>query len=253
MKGVSKFLVAVLLVLTVFMTASCDNEEHTHTLTKVEAKAATCETAGNSEYYTCDCGKYFSNADGTTEITKDSWVISATGHSYSNEWTYNETHHWKVAICEHTTEKSEYAEHTLTNNECTCGYAVSPSIELEGKTFNFVSIDTQIPGITFNSGSLVFKADNVIELFFNFTVPMSDSTATIESSAVGTYELNEEGFLYTLTGVYDDGIYSAYPEEIAPEYANLQGIVNGNTIVISSWYSTPTQTGIAYMTFVLAE
>ena len=53
-----------------------------HSLTKTEAKAPTCTEAGNSEYWTCSvCGKLFSDENGTTEIEKDSWVISATGHS----------------------------------------------------------------------------------------------------------------------------------------------------------------------------
>ena len=52
-----------------------------HKLTKTEAKAATCTEAGNSEYYTCSgCGKYFSDAKGENEITKDSWIIEAIGH-----------------------------------------------------------------------------------------------------------------------------------------------------------------------------
>lgn len=34
---------------------------------------------GNSEYYTCDCGKYFSDSEGKNEIRKDSWVIAAVG------------------------------------------------------------------------------------------------------------------------------------------------------------------------------
>ena len=52
-----------------------------HSLTKTDAKAATCTEAGNSEYYTCStCGKYFSDAAGTTEIAANSWVISALGH-----------------------------------------------------------------------------------------------------------------------------------------------------------------------------
>lgn len=49
-----------------------------HTLTKIEAKAATCTEDGNSAYWTCDlCAKYFSDAAGTSEIEKDSWVIQA--------------------------------------------------------------------------------------------------------------------------------------------------------------------------------
>lgn len=52
-----------------------------HSLIKTSAVAATCTAAGNSEYYTCSgCGKYYSDAAGTTEITANSWVISALGH-----------------------------------------------------------------------------------------------------------------------------------------------------------------------------
>ena len=55
------------------------------TLTKTEAKAATCTEAGNNAYWTCSgCGKYFSDEDGTTEIAKDSWVLKALGHDWSN-------------------------------------------------------------------------------------------------------------------------------------------------------------------------
>ena len=47
------------------------------------AVAATCTTAGNSAYWTCSaCGKYFSDANGENEIVADSWVITATGHSW---------------------------------------------------------------------------------------------------------------------------------------------------------------------------
>ena len=53
-----------------------------HNMTKTEATAATCITSGNSEYWHCDrCGKYFSDAAGTTEIAENSWVINAKGHT----------------------------------------------------------------------------------------------------------------------------------------------------------------------------
>ncbi|MGN1206389.1 MAG: Ig-like domain-containing protein [Eubacterium sp.] len=48
----------------------------THNLDKVAAIAATEEAEGNKEYYKCnDCGKYFEDALGTKEITKESVVI----------------------------------------------------------------------------------------------------------------------------------------------------------------------------------
>ncbi len=47
-----------------------------HTLTKVEAKAATPTEAGNNEYYTCSvCGKVFKDAEGTIETTVEAEKI----------------------------------------------------------------------------------------------------------------------------------------------------------------------------------
>ncbi|MBQ9014834.1 MAG: leucine-rich repeat protein [Firmicutes bacterium] len=47
-----------------------------HTLVATPAKAATYDAAGNSAYWTCsECGKFFSDAEGTKEIAKDSWII----------------------------------------------------------------------------------------------------------------------------------------------------------------------------------
>ena len=56
---------------------------HTHDMTPTAAVAATCTEAGNSAYWYCaGCGKYFSDAEGTTEIAENSWVIDALGHDY---------------------------------------------------------------------------------------------------------------------------------------------------------------------------
>lgn len=55
--------------------------EKPHTLTKTEAKEASCTEAGNSEYWSCsECGKFFSDEAGDTEIEENSWVIAAKGH-----------------------------------------------------------------------------------------------------------------------------------------------------------------------------
>ena len=69
---------------------------HTHNLTLVAAKAATCTTAGNSAYYTCDgCDKWFADAAGSVEITdKTSVKIPAPGHTAGTEWKADETNHW---------------------------------------------------------------------------------------------------------------------------------------------------------------
>lgn len=54
-----------------------------HTLSKTEPQEATCTEAGNKEYWSCAaCGKYFSAADGKTEISLSDTVVAAKGHSY---------------------------------------------------------------------------------------------------------------------------------------------------------------------------
>lgn len=52
-----------------------------HSMQHISAKAATCTEEGNIEYWYCDeCGKYFSDAEGKTEITAGETVLAKTGH-----------------------------------------------------------------------------------------------------------------------------------------------------------------------------
>lgn len=61
--------------------------QHIHSITKVGAKEATCEEAGNREYYYCDlCGKYFEDTNGEKEVSKDDLIILPKGHDWG-EWT----------------------------------------------------------------------------------------------------------------------------------------------------------------------
>ena len=100
------------------------NEEHTHNLTLVAAKAATCTTAGNSAYYTCDgCDKWFADATGSVEITdKTSVKIPDPGHTAGTEWKSDDTNHWHE--CSRCHDKKDEAAHDYgSDNVCdTCGY-----------------------------------------------------------------------------------------------------------------------------------
>lgn len=52
-----------------------------HKLVKTDAKAATCTTPGNKEYWTCDvCKKVFSDAAGKNKIALADTTIAALGH-----------------------------------------------------------------------------------------------------------------------------------------------------------------------------
>ena len=89
-----------------------------HTLTAVPAKDATCTEDGNTAYWTCSaCEKWFSDENGTTEITdKDSVVKKATGHTPSAAWSYDGDHHWHV--CATCKEKFDEAAHTGGTATC---------------------------------------------------------------------------------------------------------------------------------------
>ena len=105
-----------------------------HVLEKADAKAPTCTEGGNIEYWHCTkCGKYFADEAGSNEISLESTVLSATGHSYAKAWSSNANYHWHSATC--------------GNNVCTvCGYTNQENYYDEyqkyaqiGKTVNLIT------------------------------------------------------------------------------------------------------------------
>lgn len=114
-------------------------EPHTHELTLTAAKSATCTEDGNTAYYVCGgddgCGKWFSDAAGTQEITnKNSVVITKKGHSYESTWGYTgvDGHAHECRNChEHDTVLAHTpgaAATEMTPQTCmVCGYEIAPA------------------------------------------------------------------------------------------------------------------------------
>ncbi len=110
---------------------------HTHNLTRVDAKTATCTEEGNTAYYTCDgCDQWFSDESGTQEITdKKNVVIPAAGHAFDTEWGYKAAD-GHAHSCKNCDAHDEIQEHTpgdaateSTPQICTvCGYIIKPAI-----------------------------------------------------------------------------------------------------------------------------
>lgn len=96
-------------------------KNHTHNLTKVEAKEPTCTQPGNKEHYTCDgCADVFADSAGKTVITDA--ILAPLGHKISESWSYDENFHWR--ICETCQIKLEetYMLHEGQEQCDTCGY-----------------------------------------------------------------------------------------------------------------------------------
>ena len=207
---------------------------HTHNLTLVAAKAATCTTAGNSAYYTCDgCDKWFADATGSVEITdKTSVKIPAPGHTAGTEWKSDDTNHWHectVAGCGVIIESTKSA-HTAgewivdtpatattagtKHKECTVCHRVleTQTIPSTGTELKIIAGDNQIYNkasgsdvtITCNGDFAKFtgiKVDGSVVDSSNYTAVSGSTVLTLKASYLGTLTDGS----HTITFVYTDG------------------------------------------------
>lgn len=111
----------------------------------------------NLEY---DCDYTFTVIEGNdTELTRELYKqkittgpIPAHEHTFAEEWSYDESHHWHAATCEHTDEVSDMGDHTFGEWEVVyestteehglqrricevCGYAQEEELPLHVHTF----------------------------------------------------------------------------------------------------------------------
>ena len=127
---------------------------HANHLTKVEAKKATCIAEGNTEYYVCECGKWFSDELATTETSEAAVKIEKKAHKYETEYTKDAKYHWKKCKnCDVVTEKQEHTSSGAATEEnaetCTvCGYVIHEKLQKE-------SNDSSMQWQTLNKAKLV--------------------------------------------------------------------------------------------------
>ena len=125
---------------------------------KVEAKTPDCIHEGNIAYWVCDdCGKFFADNQGNSELTEAQTVIPATGiHAYGDpKWTWNEdqtaasaTFTCTVEGCGHSeTKDADVAENDKV--EPTCGedgyYQNKATVLFENNNYEDVAAQVVIP------------------------------------------------------------------------------------------------------------
>ena len=188
-----------------------------HTLAAHAAVAATCETAGNSAYWSCsECGKYFSDAEGNTEIAENSWNIPAKGHDWkltTDVWNTDHTSAVLTFVCntdDSHTETVPVSGDAITSVITTEPTATTPGVRtytatvtLDGKTYT-VTDSEAIPAtgstVSGNITSYVGRTEEgqvTVQLFkgnseeaaYEATVTADNKNYTFEGVVAGTYTM----------------------------------------------------------------
>lgn len=179
---------------------------HEYTTTVVEP---TCTEKGYT-LHKCSCGDEY--IDNYTE---------AKGHSYSTEWSKDDTYHWKTATCEHTNEVKDKAVHKYVKGVCVCGKKEGELIPvytcemtIDGETGVFMFYEAGVVG-TMSEGELSIedrelfywvKEDNLILIKVDvehrlLVMPFSINE---NGTTLSPYFGEDKTPLYTLDHLFDD-------------------------------------------------
>lgn len=82
-------------------------------------------------------------------------------HTYSDEWSFNGTHHWRAATCEHADLVTDYAPHEYDGSACTSCGAIKASQGLAYKG-NLVDKSYTLVGL-----GTTLETDIVVARFYN--------------------------------------------------------------------------------------
>ncbi len=176
-----------------------------HELTKVAAKEPTSTQAGNIEYWVCNnCGKYFSDENGVNEITYESTVIPATGHSSGGSSSSTKTPSQQAINKIESAKDGATVEITLSSGSTKLDKEVFE--ELAGRD---VTLEISMPGgVTWTVNGQDIPADaDLTDL--DLGVSMNTSTIPVDlinavTGEIGTVQLTlkhdgEFGFTMTLS------------------------------------------------------
>ena len=102
-----------------------------HTLTGIPAQPATCTEPGHIAYWSCtECGRYFSDADGSNEIQLSDTVVPRIPHSLTRHEAHTATctengniEYWTCTMCgKHFSDENGTNEISLAQTVITAGH-----------------------------------------------------------------------------------------------------------------------------------
>lgn len=221
---------------------------HTHTLTPVAAKAASCTEAGNNAYYSCACGKYFSDAAGAYEIRLSDTVISAKGHTPPTDGTgkpvNSSTHTYTCTTC-HTDNVSG----THINNssgKCTvCGFEGGSS---GGSTTNpsYRYIDISSAYVGDYSISVTWTSDLPSGTYFDIYVDGGFRTTVAPSKSSGYFSYTVDFSHYLGDSYYTVAVYARDDHAIYDSIRTYNRYYDHDYWYPDHWYPNSTPSTNSY-------
>ena len=223
----------MLLVLAVSAFTACGKKDgdkdkdttHTHTYATEWSKdetnhwhAATCEHTTEKKdvaAHTWNDGEITTpateEADGVKTFTctvckqTKTEAIPALGHehTYSTEWSKNETEHWHAATCKHTSEKKDVAAHVYDDdNDASCNVCGYERVAKEnGVTFNIVArtYNKTEQGLTAEEysvkggtvASVEYKVKGATDSEYSSTEPVNAGEYTVRIKVTGNAEYRD--------------------------------------------------------------
>ena len=172
-----------------------------HTMQYFEGVSATCTEDGNIEYWYCEnCDKYYSDANGATEIALADTILTKTDHDKADTLSYDATGHW-YACANDATEQLDKADHvfddgvdyseTLSTFTCACGYS-------ENKAYTTGVVSGTLSGADVDYTSFVITMYGE-----NYTYTFKDAV-----NANGEYSINARiGNNYKMVVVSPEGYW----------------------------------------------
>lgn len=146
-------------------------------------------------------------------------------HTYSTEWSFDETYHWHKATCDHKDEVSGKAEHTAVNGKCpVCGCAVA-----EKRAVMKIDVEKMLKAFADNAYTIsATKDDDTIRIALSakdlfVKVTEGDNKLLADASGVYVVDLEEETTSYI---AIDKLFYMLFEEITGMKFSTFVSMVN---------------------------
>ena len=146
-------------------------------------------------------------------------------HTYSTEWSFDETYHWHKATCDHKDEVSGKAEHTATNGKCSvCGCAVA-----EKRAVMKIDVEKVLKAFADNAYTIsATKDDDTIRIALSakdlfVKVTEGDNKMFVDASGVYIVDSEEDTTRYI---AIDKLFYMLFEEITGMKFSTFVSMVN---------------------------